>query len=183
MLQRLLDGPLGRSALVRAAWAAWLRFRNESLGNRPTEVEPGCWIGAVPTRGRWRSLQAAGVTHVVTLVGETPPPRWLGSAHGLLWLPVPDRAGPTRAQLRAGVEFLAAARAAGHGVLVCCGSGAGRSPTLYAAWLLERGRGGGDATLADALDMLRRRRPLVAPTPRQLAVLAAWAAESAPRPA
>ncbi len=178
MVERLLDGRLGRSALVRAAWAAWLRVRNERRGDRPTEVEPGCWIAGVPTRRRWRELEAAGVTQVVTLVAEAPPPPWLASAHRVLWLPVRDRAGPTLAQLRGGVAFLEAARAARCGVLVCCGSGSGRAPTLYAAWLVARG----GITLPHAVDTLRSRRPLVAPTPRQMTALQSWASELAARP-
>src|SRR6266516_3640605 len=109
MVERLLDGRLGRSALVRAAWAAWLRVRNERRG---------------------------------------------------------------------GVAFLEAARAARCGVLVCCGSGSGRAPTLYAAWLVARG----GITLPHAVDTLRSRRPLVAPTPRQMAALESWASELAARP-
>ncbi len=175
MLQRLLDGRLGRSPLVRTVWVAWLRIRNELRGNRPTEVEPGCWLAGVPSRRRWRELEAAGVTRVVSLVAEASPSGWLASAETVLWLPVPDGAGPTLPQLRAGVEFLDAARAARRGVLVFCGSGAGRAPTLYAAWVLARG----GVTLAEAVEKLRRRRPLVAPTRRQVAALQSWATELA----
>jgi len=179
LVDRLLDGWLGRRAPVRAAWDTWLRVRNEWAGNRPTEVESGCWIGAVPSQRRWCELEAAGVTHVVSLVGESSPPSWLASAAAVLWLPVSDRAGPALAQLRAGVEFLDAARAANRRVLVFCGSGAGRAPTLYAAWLVARG----GVTLAGAVAALRSRRPLAAPTPRQLAALELWASELATRPA
>lgn len=179
--ERLLDGWLSRSELVCAAWSAWLRFRNERRGNRPSEIEPGCWIAAEPTRRRWRELTASGgsaaVTHVVSLVGETPPPPWLASAATVLWLPVRDRAAPTPAQLRTGVEFLDAARAAGHGVLVFCGGGAGRSATLYAAWLMTREK----ATAREAIALLQNRRPRVSPTRRQMAALESWAREGAAR--
>jgi len=168
--ERPLDGWLGESQLVRTAWMAWLRFRNELGGNRPTEVEPGCWIGGEPTPRRWRELAGAGITHVVSLVGETPPPSWLASAATVLWLPVRDRAAPTAAQLRAGVEFLEAARANQHAALVYCGSGVGRSATLYLAWLVTRGEG----TVREMLEMLRQRRPRVAPTGRQMDALESW---------
>lgn len=173
--ERLLDGWPGRIQLVRTAWMAWLRFRNEHNGNRPTEVEPGFWIAGEPTPRRWRELAAAGVTQVVSLVGETPPPGWLASAATVLWLPVPDRAAPTPAQLRAGAEFLEAARAAGSGALVYCGSGIGRSATLYVAWLIKRGKG-----VAEALEMVRVRRPLVSPTGRQMAALESWRSATLP---
>jgi len=171
LVDRLLDGWLGRRAPVRAAWDTWLRVRNEWAGNRPTEVESGCWIGAVPSQRRWRALEAAGVTHMVSLVGESSPPSWLASAAAVLWLPVSDRAGPALAQLRAGVEFLDAARAANRRVLVFCGSGSGRAPTLYAAWLIARD----GVTPAAAIERLHDRRAIVAPTPRQLAALESWA--------
>ena len=175
LAERLLDGWLGRQPLVREAWAGWLRIRNEWRGDRPTEVESGCWISGMPSRRRWRELEAAGVTHVVSLVGEAPPPNWLASAATVLWLPVFDRAAPTPAQLRAGVEFLDAARADNRQVVICCGSGSGRAPTLYAAWLLAR-RG---VTPAQALDAVRERRPVAVPTRRQLVALESWATELA----
>ncbi|HLZ44683.1 MAG TPA: dual specificity protein phosphatase [Gemmatimonadales bacterium] len=168
--ERLLEGWLGRSQFVRTAWMAWLRFRNELSGNRPTEVEPGYWIGGEPTPRRWRELGNAGVTHVVSLVGETPPPGWLASAATVLWLPVRDRAAPTAAQLRIGVEFLEAARAAQRSAFVYCGSGVGRSATLYLAWLVAREGG----TVMEMLETLRLRRPVVAPTGRQMAALESW---------
>lgn len=177
--ERLLDGWPGRIQLVRTAWMAWLRFRNEHHGNHPSEVEPGFWIAGEPTPRRWRELAAAGVTQVVSLVGETPPPGWLASAATVLWLPVPDRAAPTPAQLRAGVEFLEAARTAQCGALVYCGSGVGRSATLYIAWLLARAEGR-EGTVAEALEAVRLRRPQVAPTGRQLAALESWRSATLP---
>jgi hypothetical protein len=175
--ERLLDGWLGKNAWVREAWVAWLSMRNERGGNRPTEVESGCWIGGVPSRRYWRELEAAGVTHVVSLVGEAPPPAWLAAA-AVLWLPVRDRAGPTWAQLRAGVDFLDAARASSRRVFVFCGTGSGRAPTLYAAWLVARDGG----TPAAAVKALHERRPRTAPTLRQMAALESWASELATRP-
>jgi hypothetical protein len=171
LFERLMDGWLGRVPLVREAWAMSLRVRNEWSGNRPTQVEAGCWLGAVPSRRRWRELEAAGVTHVVSLIREGAVPSWLASAAMVLWLPVPDRSAPTAAQLRAGVEFLDAAHASQQRVLVFCGSGKGRAPTLYAAWLLARE----GISAAQAVEMLHERRPLVMPTSRQLAALQTWA--------
>ncbi len=177
LVERLLDGWLGRQPLIRESWANWLRIRNELRGDRPTQMESGCWIGGMPSRRRWRELEAAGVTHVVSLVGEASPPSWLASAATVLWLPVFDRAAPTSAQLRAGVEFLDAARTGNRRVLICCCSGSGRSPTLYAAWLLARQ----EVTPAQALDLVHERRPAAVPTRRQLAALELWATELAAR--
>ncbi|HWC73090.1 MAG TPA: dual specificity protein phosphatase [Gemmatimonadales bacterium] len=175
IVERLLDGWLGRQQVVRDAYAWRLRLHNMLIGNRPTEVEPGGWISGVPSQSTWRTLETAGVTHVVSLLGEHTPPRWLESAASVLWLPVRDRKAPTLSQLRAGVEFLEAARAAGHRVLVFCGTGSGRAPTMYAAWLLARDGG----TPHQVIEALHARRAVVLPTPKQLAALEAWTSELA----
>lgn len=178
LVERLLDGWLGRQQFVRDLYAWRLRVHNAIIDNRPTQVEPGGWLAGVPSPRAWRELETAGVTHVVSLVGEHAPPRWLESAASVLWLPVRDRKPPTLSQLRAGVEFLEAARTAGQRVVVFCGTGSGRAPTMYAAWLLAREGG----TPTQVVAALQARRPLVLPTPRQMGALEAWASELASRP-
>ena len=178
LVERLLDGWLGRQQLVRDVYAWRLRVHNTLIDNRPTQIEPGGWLAGVPSRRVWRDLETAGVTHAVSLVGEHAPPGWLESAAGVLWLPVRDRAAPTLVQLRAGVEFLEAARTAGQRVVVFCGTGSGRAPTLYASWLLAREGG----TPTQVVAALHARRSLVLPTPRQMGALEAWASELASRP-
>jgi len=147
-----------------------LPYRNESPARRPTEVEPGIWIGGMPTRARWKVLQAAGVHRALSLMQEAEPKRWLGSAEALLWLPVPDTQPPEGPQIEAGCRFLDEARSAGTGVLVYCGSGFGRAPTLYAAWCLRREPG---TDVADVLVRMRALRPVIAPTEAQLGMLRA----------
>jgi len=158
---------------LRAWWVFWLGLKNESPRRRPTEMEDGVWVGGVPLPRRWRVLQAAGVTRVVTLLGEASPAPWLRSAESLLWLPVPDNHAPTMEQLRRGCAFLDSARSSdGPATLISCGAGIGRASTLYLAWRMATG-----TPLERALDALRRRRPVVSPTRRQLDCLHQWGDE------
>ena len=158
---------------LRTMWVHWLARSNEAPARRPTEVEDGIWVGGLLLRDRWRALQAAGVTRVVTLVGEASPAPWLRSAESLLWLPVHDNHPPTMDQLRRGCAFLDSARRDGPATLIACGAGIGRSSTLYLAWRIATT----GEPLQVALDGLKRRRPIVDPTRRQLESLGQWEEE------
>jgi dual specificity protein phosphatase-like protein len=158
---------------LRAWWVYWLGLSNEAPSRLPTEVEDGVWVGGIPLPGRWRALQAAGVTRVVTLLGEASPAPWLRSAESLLWLPVRDNHPPTMDQLRRGCAFLDSGRSDGPATLISCGAGIGRASTLYLAWRMATT----GEPLREALDALRRRRPVVAPTARQLESLGQWEEE------
>ena len=151
----------------------WLGRGNESPRRQPTAVENGLWVGGVPLPRRWRELQVAGVSRVVTLLGEAAPPPWLDSAEALLWLPVRDNYPPTMDQLRVGCRFLDAGRNSGLGTLISCGAGIGRAATLYLAWRIS--------TTGEALDValaaLRSRRSIADPTPRQMDSLRQWEEE------
>lgn len=151
-------------------WMWTLRVRNEAAARRPTEVEPGVFVGGVPTPGRWAALLAAGVTHVVSLLAEAPPDPWLSGGDAMLWIPVPDRHAPSPEQLRAGCTFLDAARAQGRGVFIYCGSGMGRAPTMYVAWWLRRNPGDVD----NALKLACGARRVANPTTRQREALEQW---------
>lgn len=161
--------PPAQRPLLAAAWRAWLCLRNELPARCPTEVEAGVWVGGIPAQRRWRSLAAAGVRRVVGLMAELPPPPWLRSADVLLWLPVPDGQGLKVEQFRAGCAFLDADRSLQGGTLVYCGSGLGRAPTLYVGWCVWR-----HMELADVVERLGRKRPIVRLTNAQLAALDVW---------
>ena len=136
-------------------------------------MEAGVWVGGIPLPARWRALQTAGVTRVVTLLGEASPAPWLRSAESVLWLPVQDNHAPTMDQMRRGCAFLDSARRDGPATLISCGAGIGRASTLYLAWRIATTR----EPLRDALDALKRRRPIVDPTRRQLDSLGQWEEE------
>jgi Dual specificity phosphatase, catalytic domain len=155
---------------LRAWRVYWLGRGNESPLRRPTKVENGLWVGGVPLPRRWRELQLAGVSRVVTLLGEAAPAPWLGSAESVLWLPVRDNHSPTVDQLRVGCAFLDAGRNGGPATLISCGAGIGRAATLYLAWRIATT----GEPLEQALTALRRQRPIVDPTRRQMESLRRW---------
>ena len=131
------------------------------------------WVGGVPLPRRWRQLQLAGVSRVITLLGEAAPAPWLGSAESVLWLPVHDNHPPTMDQLRVGCAFLDAGRNGGPATLISCGAGIGRAATLYLAWRIATT----GEPLERALVTLRRQRPIADPTRRQMESLRQWEAE------
>jgi len=98
---------------------------------------------------------------------------WLRSAESLLWLPVHDNHAPTMDQLRRGCAFLDSARRDGPATLISCGAGIGRACTLYLAWRMATTR----EPLQQALDGLKKRRPIADPTRRQLDSLSQWEEE------
>ncbi len=169
-MTRLLRRLLGLPGL-RHLWLQVLRARNESADRCPTEVEPGVFVGGVVTRARWAALRAAGVTHVVCLLAEAAPDRWLAEADSVLWLAVPDRDPPSPEQFRAGCAFLDAARAQGRAVSIYCGSGMGRAPTMYVAWWLRRE----SRDVTTAIRVVQNARPVAKPTLRQREALERWA--------
>ena len=162
--------------IVRTARLALLAARNDSAVRRPTLVEPGIWVGGIPSRRCWHELCRAGVTAAVCLLREGPPPRWTTSVEQLLWLPVADRHAPTPEQFAAGWGFLDMTREQGRTILIFCGAGMGRAPTLYCAW---RARRAGES-LDAAIGRMCAARPVVSLTRRQLAALRSWSA-SPPR--
>ena len=156
---------------LRSLWLRALRARNERTERRPTEVEPGVFVGGVATRARWTALRAAGVTRVVSLFAEASPDPWLTDADGVLWLAVPDTDAPTPEQLRAGCAFLDEARAQGCKVFIYCGSGIGRAPTMYVAWWLRRD----SRDVGSGIRIVQDARPVAQPTPGQRDALERWA--------
>ncbi len=83
-----------------------------------------------------------------------------------LHLPVPDFAPPTLAQVGRFGEFLRQAEADGLATLVHCGAGHGRTGTMLACALVQRGR-----RALDAIRELRMLRPGYIETPEQEALV------------
>jgi predicted protein tyrosine phosphatase len=158
---------------LRALRLARLRTANDMPDRRPTEVEPGVFVGGIATRARWEALRAAGVTHVLSLLTTRPPDPWFAGAKAILWLPVPDYHPPTQEQLRAGCAFLDAARARGSGIFIHCRMGVGRGPTVYLAWRARLGQ----LDVATALKAVQQARPIVSLTVSQREALERWVTE------
>jgi atypical dual specificity phosphatase len=99
-------------------------------------------------------LKEQGIGAIVSLTLEPLEPA-LVDEFGLryLHLPIPDFAPPTMAQVRRFNEFLKSAEADGLATVVHCGAGHGRTGTMLACALVERGRKAEDAI--NELRMLR----------------------------
>ena len=130
---------------------------------RYSRVVPELFVGAQIGRVGKRTLHRRGVRASINMRAE-----FDDAARGValadhLWLPTIDGEAPLLDHLWQGVAFIERIVAAGGKVYVHCESGVGRAPTMAAAFLLARGM-----ELEAALELLRRARPFIDPTPPQL---------------
>jgi protein-tyrosine phosphatase len=123
--------------------------------------------------GRAAGLNAVrhGVHAIVDLRDEDCHDATALAARGveLLHLPTPDRCGVAAERLVEGVAFVRAHLGRGARVLVHCHHGIGRSATLALCVLVAEGM----APLA-ALELAKRRRACVSPSPEQFECWASW---------
>eukprot|EP00418_Pyrodinium_bahamense_P072831 CAMPEP_0179099730 /NCGR_PEP_ID=MMETSP0796-20121207/46023_1 /TAXON_ID=73915 /ORGANISM="Pyrodinium bahamense, Strain pbaha01" /LENGTH=306 /DNA_ID=CAMNT_0020797535 /DNA_START=80 /DNA_END=997 /DNA_ORIENTATION=+ len=118
---------------------------------------------------------AAGVTHVVNASGAEYA-RCAGIEY--LDLPLEDAEDADISQHCGACSDFIEAALGSHGlVLVHCKAGRSRSASLVAAWLMQRGR-----TLEEALEAVRRARPIAQPNPGFLQQLEALEARLRKRP-
>ena len=112
-------------------------------------------------------LKERGIGAIVSLTLDPLEPALIAE-FGLryLHLPVPDFAPPTLDQVRRFSEFQRSAEADGIATLVHCGAGHGRTGTMLACALVERGRKGWDA-----IREIRTLRPAYIETPDQEALV------------
>jgi len=87
-----------------------------------------------------------------------------------LWLPVKDHYPPSPSQFQMGVACLHCCVANKIQVYVHCEHGHGRAPTLVAAYLISTG-----LKVDEAIAYIKKRRPAVHVTKRQLAALRRYA--------
>jgi len=136
-------------------------------------VAPGLAVGAAyPAELAGRLASDHGISRVVDLRDEACDDEGVLRRHGirLLHLPTVDTRAVSRQALRDGVAFVCAGLDAGERVLIHCQYAIGQSALLAACVFVARG-----VPPLDALEALKARRPVVAPTPEQLEALAAYA--------
>ena len=166
-------------------------------------VAPGFWLGSQRAAGvafpyergaaadalraeALAALRAAGITHIVCCCGEGPGWRVFDGQLAYLNASLDDgdaaavEAGAPAfsALLARALPWVAAARAAGGGVLVHCASGAHRSASVLAGLLMAERR----APLAAVLPAILAARPFARPTFWRALEAAAPALGAAPAP-
>lgn len=129
-------------------WATWRAERALGWVDCANEVVPGLWVGRRPLGDEL----PAGVRLVVDMTAEFPAAAAVRRHPGYLCVPTLDGTGPEVERLRELLERLRGV----DGVYLHCASGRGRSATLAAALLLERGLA---ADIDEVEAQLRQRRP------------------------
>jgi predicted protein tyrosine phosphatase len=132
-------------------------------------VAPGLAVGAAyPMEAAARLAAEHGIARVVDVRVEQCDDEEVLRVHGirLLHLPTCDTRAISQRMLRDGVAFVSEGIDAGEKVLVHCQYGIGRSALLALCTLVARG----EAPL-DALERLKRARPVASPSPEQLEAL------------
>ncbi len=83
-----------------------------------------------------------------------------------LWLPTKDHYPPTKKQLKVGVAFIKELVKNKIKCYVHCKQGHGRSVTLVAAYLIDKGM-----SIDETLSFIKKRRPAIHPNKRQIEAL------------
>jgi protein-tyrosine phosphatase len=158
------------------AWAVWwpvfiAQWVGHELARSVTsepvanEVAPGVWVGRRPREHE----VPAGIAIVVDLCAEMPAARGVKTGREYITEPTLDARTPPPARLAAIADQVLAA---GGPAFIHCAFGHGRSATVAAAVLVQRG----DYTLADVEAAMKAVRPKIGLNRRQRAALAAASA-------
>jgi atypical dual specificity phosphatase len=100
-------------------------------------------------------LRDQGIQLLLSLSEEPPPRAWINDSGILLFhVPIADMEAPTQEQLDRCISAINKAISNGMGVAVHCGAGLGRTGTVLASFLVERGW-----TAEEAIARVRALRP------------------------
>jgi len=143
----------------------------KTISGRPnydlSRVAPGLYVGGSYRKSAYKLFKKWGVTTIVNMRTTTPKPAETGFT--ILNLKTKDWHAPTIANLKEGVECIKKVKAKGEGVYIHCRQGEGRAPTMAAAYLIAEGY-----ELQDALEHLKKSRPMSHPNTKQITQLNKW---------
>lgn len=130
------------------------------------QITDNLYVGAQFGPGEWVTLEKLGITVNVNLRAHAQD-SFDGSAPRVsLWLPTPDLHGPDVETIEISARFIASMIAAGRKVYLHCRFGTGRAPTVGAGYLVTTG-----LSADEALNLMKRQRPVAKPTNDQIARL------------
>ncbi|MGC3998307.1 MAG: dual specificity protein phosphatase [Anaeromyxobacter sp.] len=135
-------------------------------------VAPGLAVGArYPMEAAARLAREHRIARVIDVRVEACDDEVLLRVHGirLLHLPTEDCRAVSQRRLRDGVAFALEGLERGEGVFIHCQYGIGRSALLTLCVLVARG-----GAPLQALEELKRARPVVSPSPEQLEAFMAF---------
>ena len=176
-MQRLRDHLGCGPRAIALRWADTLHRRTVGAPLwQLSRLKPNLLLGGQHyyRRGHDRLLDY-GVTAIVNMRAEHGGRANGGAGINELRLATRDNTPPSLDDLRRGVDFIRGELRRGGKVYIHCAVGCGRAPTMAAAYLISTGD-----TPESALERIRRVRPFINPTRRQVGVLdefaAAWQA-------
>ena len=153
------------------------RWLAQNQQNRDKNLPQGfSWVeekrlagSSVPaSREQLEALVKEGVTHLVSLSPETPPPTTPVDGLTITFIPVEDFAAPNSEDFRCFFELCERAHALDQAVAVHCRGGNGRTGTMLAAYFIWRYNYDAEA----AVKFLRTRRPWSVESQDQMEALA-----------
>ncbi|MBE2196127.1 MAG: dual specificity protein phosphatase family protein [Anaerolinea sp.] len=131
-----------------------------------SRISPQIYVGPQFGKfGKWL-LERKGITACVNLRAE-----FDDAVHNLklgdyCYLPTVDDEAPAPDALERGVKFIQQTVDSGGKVYIHCAGGVGRAPTMCAAYLIHQG-----LNFDQALNLIRKSRPFIQPSPAQLECL------------
>ncbi|RMZ57025.1 hypothetical protein APUTEX25_002257 [Auxenochlorella protothecoides] len=158
------EEPQGQELDVRLAISKLQAIRAGAKQDRmPCRVLKGLYVGGIGAARNLRAMRKAGITHVVNASPVVPCFFRDAPEGAVTYLTIPlfdDEEADLLSALPDVVDFIAAARAQGGGVLVHCYAGQSRSVALAIGYLLRTQPGLG---VQAALELVRRTRPCARP--------------------
>ncbi len=132
-----------------------------------SEITPQLYLGGQYYKQALHKINTIGITAIVSMRH-----RPIAKIHGFehlksLHLSTPDLHAPSIENLMKGIAFIKKEIESGGKVYVHCHLGEGRGPTMVLAYLMSTG-----LLLEDAISLVKKTRPFIRPTKKQLERLA-----------